>query len=204
MDTLAQIHGHRLVPIEVGSMSTGGMKEAVVPFRRFVANYLSPSAEKDCWSLDDATAESNQHIAYLAQHPLLNQIPALWPDLERNPCKVNPTDVNIGMGTGGTRTPLHYDTYDNLLVQLVGAKYVRLYSKSSSPKLYVSKNQSYGGQGNMSDLDCEREDFKEHPLAKDCGYTEVVLFPGDCLFIPSREWHYVRSLSSSVSVNFWF
>ena len=203
MDGLAQKFGHRLVPIEVGSMRTG-MKEAVVPYRRFVAKYLSPSAQKDCWSLDESTVETNHHIAYLAQHPLLNQIPALCNDIEMNPCEVKPTNVNIWMGTGGTRTPLHFDTYDNLLVQLVGAKYVRLYKKESSARLYISKNKSYGGQGNMSDLDCEREDFEKHPLAKDCSYTEVVLFPGDCLFIPSREWHYVRSLSTSVSVNFWF
>ena len=203
MDALAREFGHRLVPIEVGSMRTG-MEEAVVPFRRFVAKYLSASASKDCWSLDDATADTNHHIAYLAQHPLLNQIPALCNDIDMNPCGVSPTNVNIWMGTGGTRTPLHFDTYDNLLVQLVGAKYVRLYKKESSPRLYISKNKSYGGQGNMSDLDCEREDVEKHPLAKDCSYTEVVLFPGDCLFIPSREWHYVRSLSTSVSVNFWF
>jgi lysine-specific demethylase 8 len=203
MDAMAREFGHRLVPTEVGSMSNE-MKEAVVPFRRFVAKYLSPSAEKDCWSLDDATADTNHHIAYLAQHPLLNQIPALCNDIDMSPCGVKPTNVNIWMGTGGTRTPLHFDTYDNLLVQLVGAKYVRLYKKESGPKLYVSKDKSYGGQGNMSELDCEREDFAKHPSAKDCSYTEVVLFPGDCLFIPSREWHYVRSLSTSVSINYWF
>lgn len=27
---------------------------------------------------------------------------------------------------------------------------------------------------------------------------------GDMLFIPSKHWHYVRSLSPSFSVNFWF
>jgi len=203
MDDLARKFAHRLVPIEVGSMSNK-MQEDVVPFRRFVAKYMSASAEKDCWSLDDATADTNDRIAYLAQHPLLNQIPALCNDIEMNPCGVRPTNVNIWMGTGGTRTPLHFDSYDNLLVQLVGAKYVRLYEKESSPQLYVSKDKKYGGQGNMSELDCEQEDFEKHPLAKDCNYTEVVLFPGDCLFIPSREWHYVRSLSTSVSVNYWF
>ena len=204
MDDLARKFGHRLIPIEVGSMSNNEMKEAVVPFRRFVAKYLSASAAKDCWSLEDATVDTNHHIAYLAQHPLLNQIPALCDDLDMNPGGVKPTNVNIWMGTGGTRTPLHFDTYDNLLVQLVGAKYVRLYKKESSSQLYVSKDKRYGGQGNMSELDCEREDFEKHPLSEDCSYTEVVLFPGDCLFIPSREWHYVRSLSTSVSVNYWF
>ena len=203
IDVLAREFGHRLVPIEVGAMMSE-MEEAVVPFRHFVARYMSTSARKDCWSLDDATIDENTHIAYLAQHPLLDQIPALANDIDMNPCGVRPTNVNIWMGTGGTRTPLHFDSYDNLLVQLVGAKYVRLYEKECSPKLYVSNDKSYGGQGNMSELDCEREDFEQHPLARDCNYTEVLLFPGDCLFIPSRQWHYVRSLSTSVSINYWF
>jgi len=203
MDRLAWEFGHRLVPIEIGSMTTG-MEEAVVTFRRFVAKYMSTSTTKDYWNLEDATAAKNNHIAYLAQHPLLDQVPALSKDIDMNPCRVEPTNINIWMGTGGTRTPLHFDSYDNLLVQLVGAKYVRLYEKEASPHLYVRKDKSYGGQGNMSELDCEQEDFERHPLAKDCTYREVLLFPGDCLFIPSRHWHYVRSLSTSVSVNYWF
>jgi lysine-specific demethylase 8 len=196
--------GHRLIPIEMGSM-TNGMKEAVVSFRQFVSKYLCPSTEKHCWSLLDATdGDYSQVVAYLAQHPLLDQIPALYQDVERNPCGVKPTNVNIWMGSGGTRTPLHYDSYDNLLVQLVGSKYVRLYSSEDTPKLYGSTNRSYGLQGNMSDVDCEMEDFDKHPLVKDCNYQEVLLLPGDCLFIPSRHWHYVRSLSTSISINYWF
>ena len=104
----------------------------------------------------------------------------------------------------GTRTPLHFDSYDNLFVQLVGAKYVRLYDTDQTDKLYVSKDGNYGLQGNMSKVNCELEDFDSHPLAKTCQYTEVLLLPGDCLFIPSRHWHYVRSLSTSISINYWF
>ncbi|KAL3918168.1 MAG: hypothetical protein SGILL_004366 [Bacillariaceae sp.] len=149
--------------------------------------------QKEYWSLQDATSDTAQ-TAYLAQHPLLDQIPSLFLDVEDDPCGVNPTNVNVWMGTGGTRTPLHFDSYDNLLVQIVGAKYVRLYAREHTPKLYVSTNKSYGLQGNMSDLDCEMEDFTKHPLAKDCPYEEVLLLPGDCLFIPSQHWHYRKLL----------
>jgi hypothetical protein len=166
--------------------------------------YLAPSAtDKPCWSLEDATNDSSR-IAYLAQHPLLDQIVALYDQVETKPCGIEPTNVNIWMGTGGTRTPLHFDSYDNLLVQLVGAKYVRLYDRDATPNLYVSQDKSYGLQGNMSNLDCEREDFTQHLLAKDCPYKEVLLLPGDSLYIPSRHWHYVRSLSTSITVNYWF
>jgi lysine-specific demethylase 8 len=199
---LSREYGHRLIPVEIGNMASG-MSESIVCFRHFVEEYLTASTAKEIWSVQDATSDASQ-IAYLAQHPLLDQIPALYSDVEQNPCGVNPTNVNVWMGTGGTRTPLHFDSYDNLLVQVVGAKYVRLYAREHTSKLYVSKNKSYGLQGNMSDLNCEMEDFEKHPKAEDCPYQEVLLLPGDCLFIPSQHWHYVRSLSTSISVNYWF
>lgn len=203
MESLSHAYGHRLVPIEVGSMGTG-MNEQLVTFREFVSSYLSISAEKSCWRLQDAIDPSSK-IAYLAQHPFLEQIPQLYQDVERNPCGVDPTNINAWIGTGGTRTPLHYDSDDNLLIQLVGAKYVRLYDRKETPRLYVSKDKGYGLQGNMSELNCEMEDYDgKHPLARDAKFTEVLLLPGDCLYIPSRHWHYVRSLSTSVSVNYWF
>lgn len=202
MESLSRAHGHRLVPIEVGSMVTG-MKEQLVNFREFISSYLSGSAETSCWSLADATNLSSK-IAYLAQHRLLDQIPQLYQEVERNPCGVDPTNVNAWIGTGGTRTPLHFDSYDNLLIQLVGAKYVRVYDPKETSRLYVSRDKGYGLQGNMSELNCEMEDYDKHPLARDAVFTEVLLLPGDCLYIPSRHWHYVRSLSTSISVNYWF
>jgi lysine-specific demethylase 8 len=118
--------------------------------------------------------------------------------------KEGPSHVYLWMGTGGTRTPLHFDSYDNLFVQLTGAKFVRIYQREETPKLYVGNKSVYGFQGNMSELDCEREDWTKYPLAKDAAFQEVLLLPGDALFIPSRTWHYVRSLSTSTSINYWF
>lgn len=201
-------YGYRVVPIEVGSMSTG-MSEKILTLREFVETYLEPSVERGLWSLEDSClAAQTQHVAYLAQHAMLDQMPSLCEGVNikaPNLCgEGGPTQVNVWMGTGGTRTPLHFDTYDNWLVQLVGVKYVRIYARDETKNLYVSKDASYASQGNMSDLECELEDYNDHPLAKTARYQEVVLFPGDCLFLPAGCWHYVRSLSTSISINFWF
>lgn len=202
MESMSRTHGHRLVPIELGSILTG-MTEELMSFRSFISAYLAKSNEKNGWSLEDAIDPTLQ-TAYLAQHPLLEQIPEFYQDVDRNPCGIEPTNVNVWIGTGGTRTPLHFDSYDNLLIQLVGVKYVRLYDPNETVRLYVSHDKGYGRQGNMSEVNCELEDMERHPLVRDATFTEVVLFPGDCLFIPSRQWHYVRSLSTSISVNYWF
>jgi ribosomal protein L16 Arg81 hydroxylase len=73
-----------------------------------------------------------------------------------------------------------------------------------SQNLYVGSKSSFGLQGNMSDLDCEQEDWQKHPKSKSARFQEVMLLPGDLLYIPARTWHYVRSLSTSISVNYWY
>lgn len=209
VNALVHNHGHRLVPIELGTMMVkDGMKEQIMPFRSFVGSFLIPSCRKGLWSLENAT-NTNSLIGYLAQHALLDQIPELCSDIIMCPrlCSSPPLHRNVWIGTGGTRTPLHYDSYDNLLMQIVGYKYVRVYATCETDKLYVIRGTSRNdtaAQGNMSAVNCELEDFGEHPLARDAVYQEVFLGPGDCLFIPSRMWHYVRSLSTSISVNYWW
>lgn len=186
--------------------SESGMKEEIMSVRDFMSSYLAQSAAKECWTLKDA-GSLQRSVAYLAQHPLIQQLPELGSDIDLKPSlcgHLGPNHVYLWIGTGGTRTPLHFDSYSNLFVQLVGVKYIRIYGVEETTKLYVSKDESYGLQGNMSAIDCEQDDFSAHPFAKDAIYQEVVLFPGDALYIPARAWHYVRSLSTSMSVNFWF
>jgi len=192
--------------VEVGSMLAGSMQEELQCLRNFITLYMCNQKLSHTWTLDDAV-DTTSKIAYIAQHPLLNQLLALKNDLDLSPALLGPhgpAHKYVWFGTGGTRTPLHFDSYDNLLVQLVGAKYIRLYDQDQTSKLYPSVKSAYGLQGNMSDIDCECEDFDRHPLAREATYTETLLLPGDCLYIPSRTWHYVRSLSSSISVNYWF
>jgi hypothetical protein len=45
---------------------------------------------------------------------------------------------------------------------------------------------------------------KKFPDFERAAYCETILAPGDCLYIPRGWWHYVRSLSPSFSVSFWW
>ena len=205
LDTFGGRNGIRLVPIEVGSMMNGNIQEKIVSLRSFVDDYLASRLDKPFCTLHDSI-ENAPSVAYMAQHPLTDQIPSLRRDINVAPslCGLDgPSHTYFWFGTGGTRTPLHFDSYDNLFVQVVGAKYVRLYGAGETPKLYVNKS-GYGLQGNMSDVDCENENFAEQPLAESAKFEEALLFPGDALYIPSRTWHYIRSLTTSISINYWF
>lgn len=48
----------------------------------------------------------------------------------------SPIQTNIWFGPAWTITPLHHDPHHNILCQVVGAKYIRLYSAHDSARLY--------------------------------------------------------------------
>ena len=57
---------------------------------------------------------------------------------------------------------------------------------------------------NYSRFDPEKPDYDRFPLSRQVQPLEVILEPGDAIYLPSRWWHQVRSLDSSVSLNFWW
>lgn len=97
-------------------------------------------------------------------------------------------------------SPLHFDPKDNLLCQIVGSKYLRLYAPDESDKLYPVE----GLLSNTSQVRVEAPDADKFPLFSQAKYLECVLQEGEMLFIPRKHWHYVKSLSTSFSVSFWW
>ena len=53
-------------------------------------------------------------------------------------------------------------------------------------------------------MDVERPDHEKFPLFANARHMDVVLGPGEFVYIPARCWHYVRALTTSVSLNFLF
>lgn len=87
----------------------------------------------------EAISPGDTPSIYLAQHDLLAQIPALAGDvIEPEYCVLGRAvrAVNTWIGPPGTITPPHTDPHQNLLCQIVGRKYVRLYSPEQTGALY--------------------------------------------------------------------
>lgn len=112
-------------------------------------------------------------------------------------------------GPKGTVTPVHFDACDNAFCQLVGHKYLRLFAPCESEKLYPRGSEE--GLRNNSRL--EPEDLLaaeagayegRFPMFEQADYQEVVLGPGDVLYLPARWWHFVKSLSTSISLAYHF
>lgn len=98
-------------------------------------------------------------------------------------------------GPAGTVTPLHHDTLMLLHTQIVGRKRWRFISPLETPKLY---NHS----GVFSPIDVDRPDLARYPLFAQAHMLEVVVEPGETVFLPLGWWHQVTSLDVSLSFSF--
>ncbi|KAK0715680.1 hypothetical protein B0H67DRAFT_610429 [Lasiosphaeris hirsuta] len=214
--------GRRLVPVELGrSYVDAGWGQKIIPLAELLHTHIDPPAP-------GTTTPTT--TAYLAQHPLLSQLPALRadvliPDYCYSAPPGHPTDpsqdqpeldapqLNAWLGPAGTITPLHTDPYHNLLVQVVGRKYVRLYAPWETGRMRARGREGGVEMGNTSEVDVgvvEGWDDDEGGRGEgDEGFSEVpfldcILEPGNTLYIPIGWWHYVRGLSVSFSVSFWW
>jgi lysine-specific demethylase 8 len=252
--------GRRLIPVEVGKSYTDeGWGQRITTFHDFMSTYMLKGHAD---AIPTASHTDGVHgskdptpTGYLAQHDLFAQIPALRADISipdycycepapsRHLTHIKPVAkleeplLNAWFGPAGTVSPLHTDPYHNILAQVVGYKYVRLYAPGETQHLYPrSVNESGVDMSNTSlvDLDqamelydeiscwergkksnccCEDDQVSEasrrvfedeFPRFRDARYVEGILAPGELLFLPVGWWHYVRSLTPSFSVSFWF
>ncbi|KAL2100926.1 hypothetical protein ACEWY4_002687 [Coilia grayii] len=194
IDYLRTVAGCRTVPVEVGSRYTDeAWSQTLITVSEFIEHYI--------------LGKGNTGKGYLAQHQLFDQIPELKEDI-RIPdyCCLGEGEedditINAWFGPGGTVSPLHQDPQQNFLAQVVGRKYIRLYSTEETERLYPHQSQLLH---NTSQVDVESPDATRFPDFLKASYQECVLQPGDVLFIPLKHWHYVRSLELSFSVSFWW
>ena len=111
-----------------------------------------------------------------------------------------PGPPRFWLGPAGTVTPLHADYDDNLFVQVWGSKRIFLAPPHHDAFLYPAEANAllFG-----SPFDPEAPDFERFPLARQAALLELVVAPGDMLYVPAGWYHQVRSLSFSLSSNRW-
>lgn len=109
--------------------------------------------------------------------------------------------TNIWYGGEKCKSPLHYDVSHNFFSQVMGEKRVLLASPSQSEYLYPAHGAASHRQSRVNVFDPDESEFPRYEKA-DLG--EVVVEPGDMLFIPGGWWHAVETVTPSISVNFWW
>jgi predicted 2-oxoglutarate/Fe(II)-dependent dioxygenase YbiX len=106
-----------------------------------------------------------------------------------------PGSAKLWVGPRGTVTPLHYDEHSILFTQVHGTKQVKLIPSFDHGYMYA--RDTY-----YSEVDPDDVDQARHPLFAKASVMDVVVEPGDGLFIPAGWWHWARSLSVSISATF--
>jgi hypothetical protein len=168
------------------------------------SSYLEEGAATKVMPIDDFIAnhivDRSERVGYLAQHCLFDQIPDFRTDFHiPDYCSIlneeisDEVIVNAWFGPVGCTSPLHHDPYHNLLAQIVGYKFVRLFSPEMSSHL----SPLPGKMSNNSSLNLQKE-----TTALNAKHTDILLRPGDVLYIPRWYWHYVASVDCKDIENF--
>ncbi|XP_037786074.1 bifunctional peptidase and arginyl-hydroxylase JMJD5-like [Penaeus monodon] len=188
---LRELAGARTVPVEVGARYTDSTwSQTLLCLDDYLTRFVCQPA-------------AGAPTGYLAQHQLLDQIPELRDDLlVPDYCHLGEEEprLHAWLGPRGTVSPLHHDPDHNILVQVLGYKYIRLYAEDQSLLLYPHPDPLLSNTS-QAEIEGPQADW---PLLQQAQYHDLILAPGESLYIPPRYWHYVRSLSTSFSVSFWW
>jgi hypothetical protein len=149
-----------------------------LPVDEYVARVLDAGESNDLYLIANNRVMENDEV-FAKLRPRL-KCDARYLDDER--LRGN---TSLWIGPRGTATPLHHDTCNILFCQLHGKKRFRI-----APPTEAAFLES-----------CESV-YAPAELAEHVWIREVVLAPGDCLFLPVGWWHDVTALDISVSLSF--
>ena len=86
-------------------------------------------------------------------------------------------------------------------VQVWGRKHVRVYPPEARAKVHPF---SRGVLRNTSQVDTQSRDGPAFPGFQEVSFQEVVLRPGEMLYMPPKYWHEVTALEGSMSLSYWW
>ena len=173
-------------------------KYEVMPFGDLLAKVQNANDENFYYlrSIGENARKEPAHA--LLQFPSLGRdlkLPsAFWGDED------NYFSAVIRVSSGGLQLWTHYDVMDNLLIQLHGEKRVLLFPPSVAGDLYLEGSSSV-----VRDVDDhDARAFPRFHRARSAA-LEVVLQPGDVLYIPALWSHHVTALHGpSIAVNVFY
>lgn len=111
--------------------------------------------------------------------------------------------IRAWIGPKGTITGFHRDWADNIICQVRGKKRLVLVPPHLSHVMLISSKFDVFSELSMIDYkkyELHSDMYPEFAAVKDQA-VEIILEEGDAAFIPYGWWHFVESLSPSISVN---
>ncbi|WP_394834717.1 cupin-like domain-containing protein [Pendulispora rubella] len=145
-----------------------------------------------------------QALPYCHDIPIFALLPRLVEDVQPFPAGLLSSYyqpawwryVQFFMGPAHSLTPLHFDTLltHNLFFQVYGKKRFTIYAPDDA---------AYCGRRSWRWFthDPEQPDYQSLPHSRQATPYEVVVGPGDILYLPPGTLHHVRGLGTSISFN---
>ncbi len=160
------------------------------PFDAFIEQITRPGAGNDAYITAYNSARNAQALSGLdADLGFLDKF--LSPAVEQ------PNGM-MWIGPAGTATPLHHDLTNNLIAQLVGRKRLKILPAAEVNRLYNNTHVF----SEIADLEDPSLDLSQFPKLRGAKVYDVVLAPGEIIFMPFGWWHQVKSLDFSVTVTY--
>ncbi len=98
---------------------------------------------------------------------------------------------------------LHFDRIYNIYAQIRGRKRFLLFPPSNYLSFYPPLDDS-SGMGHNSKVNPDLLQFELFPKFPWQERIEVVLQPGEILYIPPFWWHHVTAVDENISLSFWY
>lgn len=105
----------------------------------------------------------------------------------------------LWIGPTNSSTPLHKDKPENLSLQVYGKKKWKFFNKNDNVNLCFNDNNNKLEWSNYS-----MADINTCPSAINAKLYEIVMTPGDMLYLPSQWAHEVNNETNSIMINFWY
>jgi hypothetical protein len=140
-------------------------------------------------------------IYMVANNHVLDQpgLAPLWDDFVVPEIYLDPATAHgstfFWFGPGGTVTPLHHDVINVLFVQVHGSKRIILISP-------LETHHVYNETAVYSSVNALDPDLETYPRFARATRHELVVGPGQALFIPVGWWHCVEAVDTSISMSF--
>ncbi len=160
------------------------------PFDGFMDQISRPGAGNDAYITAFNSAQNAESLAVL--HPDMG-----FPGKFLDPRAQHPNGM-MWIGPAGTVTSLHHDLTNNFIAQVVGRKRLKVLPAAEVGKLYNSRQVF----SDIPDIEAPNLDLISHPRLAGARAYEVVLEPGEIIFMPLAWWHQVKSLDFSVTVTY--